>query len=60
MAKTESELLTAGKIAEKLGVSSTQVKKAIDILKIKPTTKKGACSYYSADVLNKIKSALKK
>ena len=54
-----SNLMTAGKIAQELALSGGQVKKAIADLKIKPAAKKGACSYYSRDVLAKIKAATK-
>jgi predicted ArsR family transcriptional regulator len=59
MKAEKSDLLTAGAIAQQLGLPPTKVKKAIGDLKIKPTAKKGACSYYSKDVLPKIKSAAK-
>lgn len=59
MAAGKAELLTAGTIAKTLSASPAAVKKAITQLKIVPAAKKGACTYYSADVLPKIKSALK-
>jgi hypothetical protein len=60
MNKTDkNDLMTAGKIAEELALSGTLVKKAIADLKIKPVAKKGVCSYYSRDVLAKIKAAAK-
>ncbi len=59
MPATKPDLLTAGKIAQQLGASGGQVKKAIQQLAIKPAAKKGACSYYSPDSLAKIKAALK-
>ncbi|MBA4317772.1 MAG: hypothetical protein C0412_05170 [Flavobacterium sp.] len=59
MAAKKEELLTAGKIAQNLSVPPAAVKKAIEKLKLAPTAKKGACSYYSSDALNKIKGALK-
>jgi len=55
----KTDLLTAGAIALKLGSPVPKVKQAIADLKIKPTAKKGACSYYSTDALTKIKGALK-
>ena len=58
MATDTSELLTAGNIAKTLGVSDVKVKKAIQVLGIKPQAKKGVCSYYSKDVVKKIKGAL--
>ena len=54
----DTGLLTAGKIAEALNVPGAKVKKAIAALKLKPTAKKGVCSYYSKDMLPKIKKAL--
>ena len=60
MNKTDiSDLMTAGNIAKELAVPDAKVKKAIADLKIKPVAKKGACSYYSRDVLAKIKAAAK-
>ena len=60
MNKTDiSDLMTAGKIASELAISGAMVKKAIADLKIKPVAKKGVCSYYSKDVLAKIKAAAK-
>ena len=55
----KSDLLTAGAIAVKLSAPPAKVKKAIADLKIKPAAKKGVCSYYTWDVLPKIKAALK-
>ena len=52
------ELMTVGKIATELKVSPGQVKKAIAELKIKPTSKKGACSYYAAAIVPRVRSAL--
>jgi hypothetical protein len=60
MNKTDiSDLMTAGKIAQELAIPGPKVKKAIADLKIKPVAKKGVCSYYSKDVLAKIKAAAK-
>lgn len=59
MKDENNNLLTAGTIAQELGVSDLKVKKAIKGLGIKPAAKKGVCSYYSADVVKKVKSALK-
>ncbi len=58
MANEGQNLLTARKIAEALGVSESQVKKAIKELGLEPATKKGACSYYSAEAMARIKQAL--
>jgi hypothetical protein len=59
MSGDQKNMLTAGKIAAELKLSPVQVKKAITDLKIKPTAVKGGCSYYSTDLLPKIKSAAK-
>ena len=60
MNKTDNtDLMTAGNIAKALAVSDAKVKKAIADLKIKPVAKKGVCSYYSRDVLARIKAAAK-
>jgi len=58
MAK-EAQLFTAGNIAKELGVSDAKVKKAIQELKIEPTSTKGVCNYYSKDVIAKIKKVVK-
>ena len=59
MKAEKNELMTAGTIAKNLSASPAAVKKAITQLKIVPAAKKGACTYYSPDVLAKIKNALK-
>jgi len=59
MATSESTLMTAGKIAEALSAPPAKVKKAIAALGLKPKAKKGACSYYGAESLPRIKAALK-
>jgi hypothetical protein len=59
MAAEKSDLLTAGNIAMTLKVPPAKVKDAIKTLGIKPTAKKGVCSYYSKDAVAKIKSAIK-
>ncbi len=43
------ELLTAGKIAEKLGVSAAKVSKAIKDNAVEPDQKKGNCAYFGAE-----------
>jgi hypothetical protein len=53
------DLLTAGKIAEKLGVSPAKVSKAIKDSGIEPDQKKGNCSYFGAEKVKKIEAALK-
>ena len=55
----DEKLLTAGKIAVALSAPPAKVKQAIAALGLKPKAKKGACSYYGAESLPKIKAALK-
>jgi hypothetical protein len=59
MATEISDLLTAGNIAKTLGMPDAKVKNAIKTLGIKPTAKKGVCSYYSKDTVAKLKKVLK-
>ncbi len=59
MATAAAKLMTAGNIAAALKVPPGQVKKAIVALGLKPTAKKGGCSYYGAEALPKIKAAVK-
>jgi hypothetical protein len=59
MANEKTDLMTAGKIAETMKVPGAKIKKAIESLGIKPQAKKGACSYYSKDIIPKLKQALK-
>lgn len=58
MADNLNDLLTAGAIAKKLEISDGKVKKAIKELGIEPAVKKGACNYYSAAAVDKIKAAV--
>jgi hypothetical protein len=58
IANTNDELLTAGKLAEKLGVSAAKVKKVITELNIAPDLVKSNCSYYGTKSAEKIKIAL--
>ena len=51
-----TDLCTAGAIAKKLAISDGKVKKAIKELGIELAAKKGACSYYSADAVEKIRA----
>lgn len=55
----QPDLLTAGNIAKALKVSDAKVKKAIQQLGVSPAAKKGVCSYYTKDILPKIKAVLK-
>lgn len=59
MAAEKSNLLTAGAIAKELGVSGNVVSKAIKNLNIQPEMKKGVCSYFSKEVVKKIKASIK-
>ena len=54
-----ADLYTAGKLAEELAIPPAKVKKLIDELKIKPDAEKGACKYYGADALKKLRAAAK-
>ena len=54
------ELLTRGKIAEKLGVSAAKVSKAIKDTALAPDQKKGNCGYFGAEKVAQIESLLKK
>jgi GTPase len=53
------ELLTAGKIAEKLGVSPAKVSKAIKDNAIEPDRKKGACAYFGPEKVDKLEELLR-
>jgi hypothetical protein len=53
------ELLTAGKIAERLGVSAGKVAKIIKQAGIEPDQKKGACGYFGPEKVKTIETALK-
>jgi hypothetical protein len=55
---TDTDLLTAARIAAQLKVSDARVKKAIAALGLKPAAKKGVCSYYEKSAVPKIKKAL--
>lgn len=53
------ELLTVGKIAERLGVSAAKVAKTIKDKDLEPDQKKGRCGYYGAVKIKEIEKALK-
>jgi hypothetical protein len=55
---TDTDLLTAAKIAVQLKASPASVKKAITTLKLKPAAKKGVCCYYATADVAKIKKAI--
>jgi len=59
MNTTNTDLLTAGAIAKKLGMPDAKVKKAIKDLALKPVAKKGVCSYYGTDAVAKVKAAIR-
>jgi hypothetical protein len=54
-----SDLYTAGKLAEALGLPAAKIKKLIEELKLKPDAEKGPCKYYGAAALKKLKAAAK-
>ena len=54
------ELLTAGKIAEKLGVSAAKVSKAIKDNGVEPDQKKGNAAYFGAEKVALVEGLLKK
>jgi hypothetical protein len=53
-----AEMYTAGKLAEKLGVSQGKVKKVIEAENIEPDEVKRGCKYYSEATAEKIKAVL--
>ncbi len=55
-----SEMFTAGKLAEKLGIPAGAVKKLLEAQKIVPVAVKGACKYYGEAALKKLQSVAKK
>ena len=55
-----AEMYTAGKLAEKLGVSQGKVKKIIEAEKIEADEVKRGCKYYSEATAEKIKALLAK
>jgi hypothetical protein len=52
------ELLTAGKIAEKLGVSPAKVSKAIRDNGVEPDQKKGNCAYFGPEKVAQLEELL--
>ncbi len=56
----DTNLLTAGKIAEAVKVSPAAVKKAIQELKLEPDAVKGPCLYYGPAAVKKIKAKVAK
>lgn len=55
----DQELLTAKKVAEKLGLKPKQVTDYITEQGIEPDQRKGACKYYGPKTVARIKKALK-
>jgi hypothetical protein len=55
-----ADMYTAGKLAEKLGVSQGKVKKIIEAESIEPDEIKRNCKYYSEATAQKIKALLEK
>jgi predicted transcriptional regulator len=56
---SEEKLLTAGKIAEAIGVSQGKVSKYIRDQSIEPDETKGRCGYFGAEKVRLIEKALK-
>ncbi|HOK14432.1 MAG TPA: hypothetical protein PLU67_02910 [Candidatus Kapabacteria bacterium] len=54
----KEEMLTAKKVAEKLGVTEAKVKKIIKEQNIEPDAKRGACNYYAPATVEKNKSLI--
>ena len=55
-----AEMYTAGKLAEKLGVSQGKVKRIIEAANIEADEVKRGCKYYSEATAEKIKGLLAK
>ena len=55
-----AEMYTAGKLAEKLGVSQGKVKKIIEAENIEADEVKRGCKYYSEATAEKVKGLLAK
>jgi plasmid maintenance system antidote protein VapI len=55
-----AEMYTAGKLAEKLGVSQGKVKKIIEAEGIEPDEVKRNCKYYGEATAKKVKALLEK
>jgi hypothetical protein len=55
----EQELLSAGKVAERLGVSPAKVSKFLKESGLEPDQLKGRCGYYGPDKVKAIEEALK-
>jgi plasmid maintenance system antidote protein VapI len=55
-----SEMFTAGKMAEALGVSQGKVRKLIQEYEIEPDEIKRGCKYYGTATLKKLKTEVQK
>ncbi|WP_040565997.1 hypothetical protein [Magnetospirillum molischianum] len=55
MTDANTDLVSAGKIAKELGISDARVKNAITKLGLDPTAKRGACSLYDRNAVERIK-----
>ncbi len=55
-----ADTYTAGKLAEKLGVSQGKVKKIIEAENIEPDEVKRNCKYYSEATAERVKALLEK
>ena len=58
MSDEKKEMLSTGKVAEKLGASPAKIKKIIQELELEPDMKKGNCAYYGAEAQKKIQEKL--
>jgi hypothetical protein len=58
MPDSSPKLLTAGAMAKELGASDAKVKKAIADMGLTPAARKGCCSYYTPEDLEKLKAVL--
>lgn len=54
------ELLSSGKLAEKVGLSPAKLKKVLAELGIQPTQMKGICAMYDGAAAKKVAASLKK
>ncbi len=55
-----TEMYTAGKLAEALGISQGKVRKLIDTHNIQPDEVKRGCKYYGSSTLEKLKVEIQK
>lgn len=56
--ETKETLITLGNLAKELEVSPAKLKKVVTELGLEPDSKKGACAYYGAASVARIKKAL--